>query len=131
MLAAPSTADGHHFIFHSTIHGDTYPQKTMSKTNVKWRFKHFALLALSTMDGVVLPVVEDIPFEGWSSWWQSEEDLWTEAAALRREGWSSAWWRQWQQLLVEEARRRREWWQLLVQWSQLRWGGVLGQGSDW
>jgi hypothetical protein len=106
------------------------------------------LLALSTMDDVVLPVIDDIPFEGWSSWWQVEEDLWTEAAALRRdlieaEEWHSGWptalrrrhaqlrRRQWQQLLVEEARMRREWWQLLVQWSGVRWGGVLGHGSDW
>ena len=78
----------------------------------------------------VLPVVEEMQYEGWNQWRQLEEDVWREEAALRREGWSEQRWRRWQRILLEEVATRRAWWELLQRWCATRWGRVMG-GRDW
>ena len=77
----------------------------------------------------LLPELVEVEYYGWHTWQQIEEDVWVEAAALRRLGWSSVRWRLWMKLLQEEVARRSVWWQLVEQWRLMRWGGVTGGGS--
>ena len=74
----------------------------------------------------VLPLVEEVAWEGWGGWRDVEADVWVEAVALRRGGWSESRWRQWLGLVGGEVTNRRDFGVLLSQWTLARWGGVWG-----
>ncbi len=62
----------------------------------------------SPLGGALLPVVQVVAWQGWSEDQEAEADIWVEARAMARLGWSETRWRLWLQELKAEAARRTE-----------------------
>ena len=77
-----------------------------------------------------LPVLESVQMDGWSDWREMESDLWEEAVALRRHGWSEVRWRRWMKWMDAERRERLVWWEMVEAWSRRRWEGCMGGRSQ-
>ena len=76
-----------------------------------------------------LPVLESVQMEAWSEWREVESDLWEEAVALRRHGWSEVRWRRWMKWMDAERRERLVWCEMVEAWSRRRWEGCMGGRS--
>ena len=84
--------------------------------------------SVSRMEAL-LPVLESVQVEVWTDWREMESDLWEEAVALRRHGWSEVRWRRWMIWMDAERRERLVWWEMVEAWSRRRWMGCMGGRS--
>ena len=85
--------------------------------------------SVSRMEAL-LPVLASVQMEVCTDWREMESDLWHEAVALRRHGWSEVRWRRWMIWMDAERRERLEWWEMVSAWSRRRWEGCMGGRSQ-